>query len=297
MKKAKVLFILSMLIVGSIGLFVRSIPFTSPQIALVRGVVGSIFVFVFGFVSHQEILWKRIKANLLVLIVSGIALGVNWILLFQAYKYTTISTAMICYYFAPVLVILLSPLILKEFLNTVKVFCILFALGGMSFIVGVGGHSAGSNDFLGIIYGLGAAVFYTMVIILNKFLNNISGIERSFTQLAVSAVSLLPYVLLSGGIQLSDVTTISIILLIVVGVIHTGVVYLLYFSSMQDLSSQTVAALSYIDPVAAILMSSIFLHEKMTFLQMFGGILILGATFVNEIYGTKGSTDKLEING
>lgn len=287
MKKAKVLFMLAMLIVGTIGFFVRSIPFTSPQIALVRGVVGSIFVLTFGLISHQEISWKRIRANLWILTGSGIALGLNWILLFQAYKFTTISIAMICYYFAPVLVIFLSPLILREPLNFMKVLCILVAMGGMVLIVGSSGNSVGSNNFLGIIYGIGAAVLYAAVIIMNKFLNNISGIERSCTQLTVSAISLLPYVILNSRIQLSHVSAVSILLLLVVGVIHTGVVYLLYFSSMRDLSSQTVAALSYIDPVTAIIVSGVFLHEKMTLLQMFGGILILGATFINELYHPK----------
>ncbi|MDS1001939.1 DMT family transporter [Clostridium sporogenes] len=286
MKIARIQFLLSMLIVGSIGLFVRSIPFSSAQIALVRGILGCAFVFVFSLMSGQKISGKNIKANLWILIASGIALSVNWILLFQAYKYTTISNATICYYFAPVLVMILSPLILKEPLSVLKVLCIVAALVGLACIAGVS-QKAGANDFVGILYGLGSAVLYATVIFLNKCLKDIKGIESSIVQLGVSAISLLAYVLMSEGFKLDEMTVTPIVLLLIVGVIHTGVVYLLYFSSMRELSAQSVAALSYIDPVVAILLASIFLHEKMTIVQIIGAILILGATFFNEIYAQK----------
>ncbi|EPS51462.1 cysteine transporter [Clostridium botulinum CFSAN002367] len=286
MKIARIQFLLSMLIVGSIGLFVRSIPFSSAQIALVRGILGCAFVLVFSLMSGQKISGKNIKGNLWILIASGIALSVNWILLFQAYKYTTISNATICYYFAPVLVMILSPLILKEPLSVLKVLCIVAALVGLTCIAGVS-KKAGANDFVGILYGLGSAVLYATVIFLNKCLKDIKGIESSIVQLGVSAISLLAYVLMSEGFKLDEMTVTPIVLLLIVGVIHTGVVYLLYFSSMRELSAQSVAALSYIDPVVAILLASIFLHEKMTIVQIIGGILILGATFFNEIYAQK----------
>jgi len=281
-----------MLIVGSIGLFVRSIPFSSAQIALVRGILGCAFVFVFSLMSGHKISGKNIKANLWILIASGIALSVNWILLFQAYKYTTISNATICYYFAPVLVMILSPLILKEPLSVLKVLCIVAALVGLACITGVS-QKAGANDFVGILYGLGSAVLYATVIFLNKCLKDIKGIESSIVQLGVSAISLLAYVLMSEGFKLDEITVTPIVLLFIVGVIHTGVVYLLYFSSMRELSAQSVAALSYIDPVVAILLASIFLHEKMTIVQIIGGILILGTTFFNEIYAQKKKTSNI----
>ncbi|AKC61471.1 MULTISPECIES: DMT family transporter [Clostridium] len=292
MKIARIEFLLSMLIVGSIGLFVRSIPFSSAQIALVRGILGCAFVFVFSLMSGHKISGKNIKANLWILIASGIALSVNWILLFQAYKYTTISNATICYYFAPVLVMILSPLILKEPLSVLKVLCIVAALVGLACITGVS-QKAGANDFVGILYGLGSAVLYATVIFLNKCLKDIKGIESSIVQLGVSAISLLAYVLMSEGFKLDEITVTPIVLLFIVGVIHTGVVYLLYFSSMRELSAQSVAALSYIDPVVAILLASIFLHEKMTIVQIIGGILILGTTFFNEIYAQKKKTSNI----
>ncbi|AIQ13399.1 DMT family transporter [Paenibacillus durus] len=287
MSKAKISFIISMLIFGSIGLFVRNIPFSSSQIALVRGLVGSLLLFAASFVFTQRLSWKRIRPNLWLLAASGIALGMNWIFLFQAYHYTTIANATICYYFAPIFVMFLSPLILKESLKLINVLCILSAMAGMLCIVGIGGGAAGTNNILGIGYGLTAAAFYAIVVMLNKFLKNISGIESSFMQLFISALSLIPYVLTNDGFQISSTSGTSIGLLVIVGVVHTGVAYLIYFSALRKLSSQYIAAFSYIDPISAILMSSIFLHEGMTLLQIFGGILILGAAFVNEMAGTK----------
>lgn len=285
MNKAKISFIISMLIFGSIGLLVRNIPFTSSQIALVRGLIGSLFLFVASFIFTHRLSWKRMRPNLWLLIASGIALGLNWIFLFQSYHYTTIANATISYYFAPIFVMFLSPLILKERLNIIKVICILSAIAGMFCIAGLGSGATGKNDPLGIGYGLTAAALYASVIMLNKFLSNISGIESSFIQLLISALSLFPYVLLIDGFQMSAASGISIGLIIIVGVVHTGIAYLIYFSALQKLSSQTVAAFSYIDPISAIVISSIFLHEEMTLLQIFGGVLILGATFVNEMHG------------
>ncbi|WP_315671580.1 DMT family transporter [Clostridium sp. 19966] len=203
--------------------------------------------------------------------------------LFQTYKYTTISNATICYYFAPVIVMIMSPLILKESLNILKILYIIAALGGLACIAGIS-QKSGANDFIGILFGLGAAILYATVMFLNKRLKDITGIESSIVQLGISAVSLLPYVLMNERLQLYKLTATPIVLLLIIGVIHTGVVYLFYFSSMRELSGQSIASLSYVDPVVAIILSSIVLHEKMTLVQMLGGILILGAAFFNELF-------------
>lgn len=295
LNNAKIKLIIAMLIFGSIGLLVRNIPFASSQVALARGIIGSLFLFSASLVFAHKISWERIRPNLWLLIASGIALGINWIFLFQAYHYTSISNATISYYFAPVFVMFLSPLILKERLDIIKVVCILSAMNGLFCIVGISNSTAGTNNLLGISYGLAAAVLYASVIIINKFLNNISGIETSLVQLSISALSLFPYVWLTEGFKVSVASGISIVLLIIVGVVHTGIAYLLYFSAMQKLSSQTIAAFSYIDPISAIVMSSFFLQEKMTLLQILGGILILGATFINEMHGSKKASKQLSV--
>lgn len=287
MKKYKLGLIIAMLIWGSIGIFVRNINFSSSQIALVRAILGSIFLVVFSIASKENLSKEKIKSNLLILIGGGICLVFNWILLFQAYNYTTISTATICYYLAPIIVMFLSPFLLKEKLTPVKVSCIVAAMIGMLCIVGIDKSSANGNNIVGILYGLGAACLYASVVILNKFLKNISGRDSSVVQLSVATIFLIPYVFFTEKINLVGVSTQSIILLLVVGIVHTGIAYLIYFTVIQKLESQTVAIYSYVDPISAIIMSAIILRESMSLLQILGGILILGATFINEIYNNK----------
>ncbi|WP_434797121.1 DMT family transporter [Terrisporobacter vanillatitrophus] len=287
MKKYKLGLIIAMLIWGSIGIFVRYINFTSSQIALVRAIVGSIFLMIFSMISKESLSKEKIKSNLVVLICCGICLGFNWIFLFQAYHYTTISTATICYYLAPIIVMFLSPFLLKEKLNSVKISCIVAAMIGMLCIVGIDKNSMGKNDMVGILYGLSAACLYSSVVILNKFLKDISGRDSAIVQLSVAAIFLLPYVAFTEKISLIGVSSQSIILLLVVGVVHTGVAYLLYFTVIQKIESQTVAIYSYVDPISAIIMSAIILSESMSLLQIIGGILILGSTFISEIYSNK----------
>lgn len=281
MKNAKVIYILAMLIFGSIGLFTRNIDLSSGQIALVRGIIGSTFLLAACPLLKQKLSIQAIRANLLLLIISGTAIGFNWILLFQAYKYTTISNATLSYYFAPVFVMFLSPFILKERLTAVKTMCILGAVLGMFFIVGVGGGT-GRNHLLGIGYGLFAAVLYASVIIMNKFLKGLSGLETTLIQLGAASIVLLPYILLTEKIQIFQVDHRSMLFLITLGIVHTGLAYLLYFTAIRKLSGQTIAVFSYTDPISAIILSSIVFQERMTLLQIIGGVLILGATFLSE---------------
>ena len=295
MKKYKIGIITAMLIWGSIGIFVKYIDFTSTEIAIVRAIVGSIFLIVFSIVSKERLSKEKIKSNLLVLICCGICLCFNWIFLFQAYHYTTISTATICYYLAPIIVMFISPFILKEKLTFIKVSCIIAAMIGMLCIVGLDKNSIGENNILGILYGLSAACFYAGVVILNKFLKDISGRDSSIVQLSVAAIFLLPYVIFTEKINLVGISSRSIILLLIVGIVHTGIAYLLYFTVIQKLESQTVAIYSYIDPISAIIMSSIILNENMTLLQVVGGILILGSTFISEVYNNKVKSEKFTL--
>jgi RarD protein len=227
-----------------------------------------------------------IKPNLLLLMISGAGIGFNWILMLEAYKYTSIANATLSYYFAPVFVVLLSPLLLKERLTPIKVGCVLAALGGMFLIVGIGGGE-GKNHVIGISYGLAAAVLYASVVIMNKYLKGLSGLETTLIQISAATVVLFPYTLITEKIRIFNIDTKSAVFLIILGLIHTGLAYLLYFTGMKKLKGQTVAVLSYTDPISAILMSGLFLGEKLTLLQVLGGVLILGATLLSEAYERK----------
>lgn len=286
----------AMLIFGSIGIFVRNIDLTSLEIAFLRATIGSIFIGIFGLLIKQKNSLQLIKENIVLLVISGIAMGLNWIFLFQAYKYTTISNATLSYYFAPVFVIVLSPIFLKEKLNKRKVICVIGAMVGL-FIV-LNGDSSGLdssyNHMKGIIYGLLGAGLYASIILMNKFIKNLSGFETTLIQLTVSAFVLLPVILYQGNLNIVNITNKSWIFIILLGVVHTGIAYLLYFSSMKELKGQSIAILSYIDPISAVVFSSIFLGENMNLFKVVGAIFILGSTLLSEKQNLNSNNENIE---
>lgn len=283
--KSKSIFIFVMLIFGSIGLFVKNIDLSSSEIALFRGAAGSLFLIGASFLVKQRFSFKTSKKNLVLLLLSGAALGFNWIFLFEAYRYTTIANATLSYYFAPVFVMILAPFLLKEKWTWMKGFGIVLAFLGFLLVVNPGGEAAvgAYNHPAGILYGLLAAAFYTSVILINKFIKDLSDFETTIMQLLTASIVLFPYVFTTQNLNYFSLDFRSISLLLVVGIIHTGVAYLLYFSVLKKLKGQTIAVLSYIDPISAVIMAAIILNESMGFVQMVGGILILGSTFISEI--------------
>ncbi|MDO5089701.1 MAG: DMT family transporter, partial [Leptotrichiaceae bacterium] len=258
-EKLKLIF--TMIIFGTIGIFVRFIPFSSGLIAGVRGIIGTLFLIIFVKIKGEKISYEAIKNNFKILCISGILIGANWILLFEAYNYTTVATATLCYYLAPVFIIILSPAVLKEKLTLKKGICTLTALMGMFFISGVMRQGGIGNTLpKGIIYGVGAAVLYACVVLLNKFLKNISAYEITIVQLFIAALTVIPHLLFTEKMAVKGIITPqSILLLIIVGTVHTGITYAMYFSTIKTLKAQTVAIFSYIDPVVAIFLSTFLL--------------------------------------
>ena len=289
MLRSKLMNLSAMLIFGTIAIFVRNIELTSKEIAVLRGVIGSLFLLGVMLFSKEKNSFEGIKKNLPILVLSGLGVGANWIFLFEAYKYTTVSIATLGYYCAPIFVTIMAPIILKEKISLIKFLCVCTAMLGMLCIVGTNKNDIGEgyNHFLGIVYGLTAAVRYASVILMNKFIKGLKGIETTVTQLIFASILLLPYVMVTSGFDFSKMTGISWGYMIFLGVVHTGFVYALYFSSLKELKGQTIAVLSYIDPITAVLISALFLGEQLTIFQIIGGILILGSTFISEIQGKK----------
>ncbi len=280
---ARIMLIISMTVFGTLGLFVRNITVSSGELALYRAVLAALLIAGYLVVTKQKIPFKDIKKEIPLLLLSGIAMGFNWILLFEAYKHTTVSVATLSYYFAPVIVTLVCPILFKEKMGAKQWICFGMSTLGIVLITGLGDLSTGSNHFIGILFGLGAACLYATVILLNKFIKNVAGIHRTFLQFLAAILVLVPYVALTSGVTLSTLSGTGWICLLTVGIIHTGVTYCLYFSSLKELPGQKAAILSYIDPLVAVLVSVLLLGESMTLLQIVGGALILGFTLWNEI--------------
>ncbi len=276
------MYITSMIIFGTLGLFVRNISVSSGELALYRAVLAMLLIGVFFVITKQRIPFAKIKKEVPLLLASGVAMGANWILLFEAYKYTTVSVATLSYYFAPVIVIIVCPFLFREKLTWKQIICFVMSTLGIVMITGIGTSGTG-KDLIGIICGLGAAVLYATVILLNKFIKNISGIHRTFLQLITAIIVLLPYVLFTSGITMTKLDTTGWCSLLIVGLIHTGIAYCMYFSALEKLPGQEAAILSYFDPLVAVILSVTVLGEPMTIMQILGGILILGFTLWNEI--------------
>ena len=279
---ARWMLVTSMVIFGTLAPFVRRISVTSGELALYRAVMAAVLIGVFLLVTGQKIPFRSIKKELVLLLLSGMAMGFNWILLFEAYRYTTVSVATISYYFAPVIVTVACPLLFREKLTGKQILCFIGSTAGLVLITGIG-ELGGGRHFTGILFGLGAAVLYATVILLNKFIKKVEGIHRTFLQFLAAILVLIPYVAMTSGVTLGGMDGLGWGCLLVVGLIHTGITYCMYFSSLKELPGQKAAILSYLDPLVAVLISVTILHEPMTAVQAIGGVLILGFTLWNEL--------------
>lgn len=283
--KSKLMFLTAMFIFGSIGIFRRYIPLPSGTIAMCRGFIGVAFLIVAMLVLRKKFSKAAIKANLPVLCISGGLIGFNWIFLFEAYNYTTVATATLCYYMAPVFVILMAPIVLKEKLTAKKLACAMVALGGMVLVSGVLEVGVSSlSEIKGILFGLAAGLLYGNIMLLNKKLHDIEGYDKSLVQLFMAALVLVPYVWLIEWDAVSAVTwtPLIVIMTLVVGVIHTGFAYTIYFGAMGGMRAQTIALYSYLDPIIAVILSAVLLHENLSIVGWIGAILIIGATMISE---------------
>ncbi len=287
MKSPRGMIVISMAIFGTIGLFVRNISMSSGEIALYRAVLAAVLIGIFLLVTRQKLPLKAMKKELPLLLLSGVAMGFNWILLFEAYKYTTISVATLSYYFAPVIVTVACPILFKEKMGKKQWLCFAMSTLGIVLITGLGDLSGGKQHMIGILLALGAACLYATVVLLNKFIKNVEGLHRTLLQFLAAILVLVPYVLFTGGTSIATLDGIGWGCLLTVGLIHTGVAYCMYFSALRDVTGQKAAILSYIDPLVAVLVSVVVLREPITWMQILGGVLILGFTLWNEISPSK----------
>ncbi|MBO4836646.1 MAG: EamA family transporter [Clostridia bacterium] len=273
-------FLASVFIFGTIGVFRRYIPFSSAFIAFFRGVSGGLFLLLFVRLARKGRQEKLPFGILLRLILTGAVMGLNWILLFEAYNYTTVGIATLCYYMQPVIVTLLSPVVFHEKLTGKKALCAAAAIIGMVLVSGVAGGTRG-GDGRGILLGLGAAVLYSVVVIMNKKTPGLDAYRKTIVQLLSAGMVMVPYLLLTGGAG-GNASVTGVILLLVVGLVHTGIAYVLYFGSMDNLKAQTIAILSYVDPVTAFLLSALLLREPLSTAGIIGAVLIIGSAVISE---------------
>lgn len=282
---SRFLFIFSMLIFSTVGIFRRFIPLPSGFISMVRGLLGALTLFLVLICSKKRIDAASLVKKLPILIITGALIGGNWILLFESYNYTSVAVAALCYYMAPSFVMLASPFLFGERLGISGVVTLVLSLGGMVLVSGAveSGFTLSGDAFLGVLLALGAAVLYASVILCNKKIDGIDSGTLTVVELLSAGIVILPYMLLCEQIPIAGFTPLSVILLLVLGVVHTGLAYAMYFGSLSGLSARTVAVLGYIDPIVAVLLSALLLKEPITPLTIVGAVMILGATLYAEL--------------
>lgn len=274
--------ILAMSAFGTLAIFVRNISLSSMETAFWRGVIALAVLWLI-----RKIFYRNTKAALArrergLLFLSGMAVGLNWAFLFMAYEHTSVAVATLAYYFAPVIVIVLAPILFKEKMTWFQLVCFVMATLGLVLVIGAGGQGTDGN-FAGVLFGLGAAVFYASVVLMNKTVKDVGGLNRTLIQFEGAVVLLLVILLIRGGFQIQNASLVSIANLLTVGILHTGLCYWLYFSSIKDMPGQQTAILSYIDPFVAILVSVFVFRESIRPAQAAGAALILGFTCLYEI--------------
>ncbi len=272
-----------MTVFGTLALFVKNISLPPGEIALFRALIASVAIILYKTLTVEKLQFSQIKKELPILFLSGAAMAFNWIFLFKAYHHTSVSIATLSYYFAPVIVMIASPILFAETLSRKQIICFIMATMGLVMIIGVSGVNQSQGNLIGIAFGLAAAALYATVILLNKYIKSVTGIDRTLIQFFAAIIILLPYIYLTTGIHVTHLDRWGIFNLLFLGTVHTGITYCLYFSSLKDLKGQEAAIFSYIDPLVAIIISVMILNESMSFIQILGGIMILGFTLFNEL--------------
>ncbi|MDP4132925.1 MAG: DMT family transporter [Bacillota bacterium] len=282
--KSRTQMIISMAIFGTIGIVTRNIDLGASEKSLFRAIIALAALLLFQASTKSLLNLKEAKKDLLKLFLSGAAMGINWILFFAAQDNTSIALATLSYYFAPVIVMIVSPIIFKERFKAKKIICFVMSTLGLILMVGFS-NEGGSDNLKGILFGIGAAVFYAIVVLINKSTKSVTGINRTVIQLSSSIIVLLPYVLLKEGFHIASLDSKGILFLLVLGIVYTAAPYCLYFSSLKALDGQEVAILSYIDPLVAVIFSVTLLDKNniLTPIQLAGGAAILIFTLINEL--------------
>lgn len=275
---------------GTIGIVTHFIPLMSATIVFYRALLGGIFIIFMTYLSGKVVSVKSMKDNFWVLILTSFFMGLNWVFQFESFKVSSVAIGTVCYNTMPIFLLIIASIMFKERITIRSVICIFFATIGVILVSNVITTGIKSNEVLGCLYGILGAINYALIVMFNRKLNHIETHDKVIFQFVFSAIIMLIYVIciqkssLFFDINIStNKKILGIISILLLSFFHTGFCYVHYFNAVSRLKAETVAILTYIDPVVALLLSYFFLKEKTTVLQIIGAILILSSTLINEI--------------
>ncbi len=290
MKKSYIKYFLALLLFGSNGIVAGMIALSSYEIVLLRTMIGSLLLIALFFIGKGKLTFYKNMKQFAFLAVSGMAMGASWVFLYEAYAQIGVSIASLLYYCGPVVVMVLSPLIFREKLTSVKVIGFISVLCGI-FLVN-GNPFGGSGNGFGIFCGIMSALMYSVMVIFNKKAKNITGMENSMLQLFISFLTVAVFVGFKQGYAM-NIAADDILPILFLGLVNTGIGCYFYFSSIGDLPVQTVAVCGYLEPLSAVVFAVIFLQESMTLVQVVGAVLILGGAIFGELYRKRSDAAKI----
>jgi len=281
--------VLVMIIWGSLGVFTKSIPLSALSLAFLRASIALPVLFVVMKMKKADKLkWTLLKPYL----ISGILLGFGWLTLFYGFKNTSIASAVIIYNMSPVYVMIFAPLALKETISKIQVAVILTSFLGLFLIVG---HNLLEGyGYMGMLLSAVSGMIYASIVLINRSIKvRVDNQTATFVQIFTAMLVLLPFVLIEGNLLTAvHLDAKAAIYTILLGVLHTGVAYTMFFSLYTNMKSVEIISYSYLEPLFGILFSVIFMGETLIFTQIIGGILILGSTFIGEMLKNRGYLEK-----
>ena len=284
MKKSYAKYFAGLLLFGSNGVVASYIHLNSYEIVLLRAVLGGIFLLALFFVTGHHFTVHQHKRDLVFIALSGIAMAADWLLLFEAFAQIGVSLGTLINYTGPAIVIIFSPLMLKEKLTHSKVIALAAALLGACLVSAQA--TANGINVQGLLCAIFSAVAYAIMVLSNKLAKNIKGTENAVLQLLCAAIAIVAFVCVKQGFSV-EIARKEILPIVWLGLINTGVGCYCYFSSIGSLPAQSVAVCGYLEPLFAVLLSALVLHETMSLLQIAGAVLIIGGAIFGECYHGK----------
>jgi len=272
--------VLVMLIWGSLGVFTRSIPLSALSLAFLRALIALPVLYAVMKMKKSD----RVKWPLLVpYIISGILLGFGWLTLFYGFKHTGISSAVMIYNMCPVYVMIFAPLVLKETISKMQIAVIFVSFLGLFLIVGQ--NISEGCSYMGLALSAVSGMLYATIVLINRSIKvRVDNQRATFVQILTAMIVLLPFVLVNGEISsVLRLDSMAVAYTILLGILHTGAAYTMFFSLYSQMKSVEIVSYSYLEPLFGILFSVIFIGETLTLPQIIGGILILGSTYIGEI--------------
>lgn len=278
--------IAAMLISGTIGALVVFSQQPIANVVFWRCVFATITLFILGILSGN---WRSHLNRKVVLIAAlgGVALVVNWLLLFAAYSRTSIGLATVLYNTQPLMLVGMGVFILKEKVSRSRWLWLAASFVGMLLGLSSGlSHDGNSGWLLGIVMALGAAFFYALTALITRQLKGVPPQQIALVQVAVGTLLLLPLVDFQQQMTLTHWGIVAML-----GIVHTGIMYQLLYGAIQKLPTSITASLSFIYPIVAVIVDSFVFNHSLSPIQFIGGAMILlAAAGINLGWGEKHRT-------